>query len=90
MLCQMVVYTGCRRCWVHRDASGIRCACSNVVTNAITGPNLRPVAITIKLTDTINSKQKMVMDLGLITGLISSWCSRIWSRIWTAQVDSIH
>lgn len=56
MICQMVVYAGCRRCSVCRAASGVLCAYSKVVVDVVKGLGLMQVAITIRLADTINSK----------------------------------
>lgn len=92
----MVVHAGCKRCWMRRAASGLCCACSNLVTNAIVGPDLRRVMVTIRFADTIrivntiNNKRKMVTDPGLVMGLISSWGSKMWSQIRTRQVDSVN
>lgn len=41
----MVVYAGCRRCWVHWALSGVRCVCSNLFVDVVMG--LGPVTITV-------------------------------------------
>lgn len=53
----MVVYIGCRRCWVRLAASGLCCAYLNLVVDAVIAPSLVTITINHRAAD-------MVADLG--------------------------